>query len=53
MQLVFKFAYQKWNTMTKEDEQRMVQKGALTKDEYEDIVGEPYPENENSNENSN
>lgn len=53
MLLVFKFAYQNWNTMTKEDEQAMVKKGAMTKEDYKDIVGEPYPENENSNENSN
>lgn len=44
MLLVFKFAYQNWNTMTREDEQAMVKKGAMTKEDYKDIVGEDYPE---------
>lgn len=44
MLLVFKFAYQNWNTMTREDEQAMVKKGAMTKEDYKEIVGEDYPE---------
>lgn len=43
MLLVFKFAYQSWHTMTKKDEQSMVQKGAMTKEDYKNIVGEDYP----------
>lgn len=41
---VFKYAYQLWHTMTKEDVAKEVVKGSITKQQYLDIVGEYYPE---------
>ena len=40
---VFKFAYQLWHTMTKEDITAEVRKGSLTEKQYREIVGEEYP----------
>lgn len=40
---VFKFAYQLWHTMTKEDVTAEVKRGTLTADQYKEIVGEDYP----------
>lgn len=39
---VFKFAYQLWHTMTKEDVAAEVKRGTLTADQYKEIVGEDY-----------
>ena len=44
MFIVFKFAFQLWHTMDKEDEKEQVRKGAITPEEYKDIVGEDYTE---------
>lgn len=44
MFIVFKFAFQLWNTMTKDDEKAMVKKGSLTTEQYKEIVGEDYVE---------
>lgn len=46
MFICFKFAYQLWHTLTKEQMQKQVDKGTLTPDEYKEIVGEDYPEKE-------
>lgn len=43
MKTVFKFAYQLWHTMTKEDVAAEVEKGSLTEKDYREIVGEEYP----------
>ena len=40
---VFKFAYQLWHTMTKDDIAAEVKIGTLTADQYKEIVGEDYP----------
>lgn len=42
MFITFKFAYQLWNTMTKEDVAAQVAKSAITADQYKTIVGEDY-----------
>ncbi|ANK63351.1 hypothetical protein AYR56_05440 [Loigolactobacillus backii] len=42
MFITFKFAYQLWNTMTKEDVAAQVAKSAITADQYKTIVGEEY-----------
>lgn len=42
MFITFKFAYQLWNTMTKEDVAAQVAKLAITADQYKTIVGEEY-----------
>ena len=42
MFITFKFAYQNWGTMTKEDVADEVIKGSITADEYKEIVGEDY-----------
>lgn len=44
MVMIFRFAYQLWHTMDKEDEKEQVRKGAITPEEYKDIVGEDYTE---------
>ena len=44
MYTVFKFAYQLWRTMTKEDVAFEVKRGSLTKEQYYEIVGEEYPD---------
>ncbi|WP_081273003.1 XkdX family protein [Latilactobacillus curvatus] len=38
MFIVFKFAYQNWNTMTKDDVMAQVVKGSITQEQYEQIV---------------
>ena len=42
MFITFKFAYQLWNTMTKEDVAAQVAKSAITADQYKTITGEDY-----------
>lgn len=42
MFITFKFAYQLWNTMTKEDVAAQVVKSAITAGQYKTIVGEEY-----------
>ena len=42
MFITFKFAYQLWNTMTKEDVAAQVVKSAITADQYKTIIGEEY-----------
>lgn len=39
---VFKMAYQKWQTMTKEDVAAQVVKSSITADQYKKIVGKEY-----------
>lgn len=39
MFIVFKFAYQNWNTMTKDDVMAQVVKGSITQEQYEQIIG--------------
>lgn len=43
---VFKFAYQLWNIMTKDDIATEVKKGTLTEKQYREIVQEEYPVND-------
>lgn len=43
MKTVFKFAYQLWHTMTKEDIAEQVKIGSLAEKDYREIVGEEYP----------
>lgn len=44
MVMIFRFAYQLWHTMDKVDEKEQVRKGAITPEEYKEIVGEDYTE---------
>lgn len=44
MFICFKFAYQLWHTLDKDQMQEQVAKGHITADEYKEIVGEDYPE---------
>lgn len=39
MFIVFKFAYQNWNTMTKDDVMAQVVKGSITQEQYDQIIG--------------
>lgn len=43
MFIVFKFTYQLWHTMTKEDVAVAVEKVTLTEKQYQEIVQEEYP----------
>ena len=44
MYIIFKFAYQLWHTMTKEEVSLEVIKGGITPVEYQTIPGEAYIE---------
>ncbi|AWZ43149.1 XkdX family protein [Latilactobacillus sakei] len=42
MFIVFKFAYQNWNTMNKDDVMAQVVKGSISEEQFKEIVGEDY-----------